>query len=200
MMQDLVPQANLDPQKTSSELILSTAGSHSESLHAKFKLKREAAESGYKMKKEKDRAIMKCQIFELFSRLAPAIFRVSVADFDDVMIRTDVYAQKTYGNPDGMNFSTVVIDHQKEYLVSVSGEYLNGKLASIVFVTNKKRHGPFGRTGGNSDLSYEPFNFEFGPRNLFGGFHGSVYEGSVEAIGVYVKPYEVDHFEDDYRF
>ncbi|GJY17885.1 jacalin-like lectin domain-containing protein [Tanacetum coccineum] len=94
----------------------------------------------------------------------------------------------------------VLIDHPGEYLVSVSGEYLNGKLASIVFVTNKKRHGPFGRKGGSSNLPCEPFNFEFGPRDLFGGFHGSVYEGSVEAIGVYVKPYKVDHFEDDYRF
>ncbi|GJW76685.1 hypothetical protein Tco_0138367 [Tanacetum coccineum] len=84
---------------------------------------------------------------------------VSVASADEETGLISVYAQKSYGNPDGMNFNTC-----------------------------------------NSDLSYEPFNFEFGPRNLFGGFHGSVYEGSVEAIGVYVKPYEFDHSEDDFGF
>ncbi|PWA59515.1 jacalin-like lectin domain-containing protein [Artemisia annua] len=99
-------------------------------------------------------------------------FKISVDRNEDM---PSVYAQNTYENPDGMNFSTVVIDHPKEFLVSVSGEYLDGKLASIVFVTNKRRQGPFGKTGGSSssNLPYEPFNFEFVPRNLFGGFHGS---------------------------
>nr|GFB08374.1 jacalin-like lectin domain-containing protein [Tanacetum cinerariifolium] len=115
-------------------------------------------------------------------------FQISIASADDEGM-DDVYAQKLYGKPDGMNFSTVAIDHPKEFLVCVSGEYLNGKLASIVFVTNKRSYGPFGKTGGGSNLAYEPFSFDLGPRNLFGGFDGSVYKGSVHAIGVYVKPY-----------
>lgn len=32
------------------------------------------------------------------------------------------------------------------------------------------------------------FNYEFGPKSSFGGFHGSVYNGCVCTIGVYVNP------------
>lgn len=86
----------------------------------------------------------------------------------------------------------MTIRYPEEYLVSVSGEYKKGKLISLVFCTNKKRHGPFGRTGGgSSDVSIDEFNFEFGPRFCFGGFHGSVKEGCLHTIGVYVKPHEI---------
>ena len=66
-------------------------------------------------------------------------------------------------------------------------------MISLVLGTNKKRHGPFGRTtGGSSDSSnIDEFNYEFGPRFCFGGFHGSVKDGCLHAIGVYVKPLEI---------
>ncbi|KAM0004748.1 putative jacalin-like lectin domain-containing protein [Helianthus debilis subsp. tardiflorus] len=104
----------------------------------------------------------------------------------------EVFLAETHGEPTGMKFKTVTFDYSNnEYLTSISGEYDNGRLVSIVFGTNKKKYGPFGRTGSKSDeSSYDDFCFEFGPRNCFGGFHGSVFNGCVHAIGVYVKQYK----------
>ncbi|KAI7727571.1 hypothetical protein M8C21_025511, partial [Ambrosia artemisiifolia] len=219
----------------------------------------------------------------------------------------NVFHSQTYGEPYGLNFDMVDISDHNEVLTSVSGELLDGRLASIVFGTNKKTYGPFGRTGSKeghmeappppssssslsllqralflslpttqsqdtsfspgdilsrltsvslsgsnplplssippppssqdfkflslpttqsqdttfspSDIlstlttvssipavphprhsgSYEDFKYQFKP-DRFGGFHGSVYDGSVYAIGVNVKPYELytlDDFMDD---
>ncbi|KAF5779289.1 putative jacalin-like lectin domain-containing protein [Helianthus annuus] len=71
-----------------------------------------------------------------------------------------------------MKFKTVAFDYSNnEYLTSISGEYDNGRLVSIVFGTNKKKYGPFGRTGSKSDeTSYDDFCFEFGPRNCLEAF------------------------------
>ncbi|KAK1439402.1 hypothetical protein QVD17_05220 [Tagetes erecta] len=85
----------------------------------------------------------------------------------------------------------VEFDYPGEVLTSVSGDrvYDNGRLTSIVFGTNKRNYGPFGRTGSRSNcFSYKDFKYEFKP-GRFGGFHGSVEYGYVYAVGVYVKTY-----------
>ncbi|KAK9074964.1 hypothetical protein SSX86_003283 [Deinandra increscens subsp. villosa] len=92
----------------------------------------------------------------------------------------------TYGDPCGLNFNIVEFNTDGEDLTSVSGKYLFGELASIVFGTNKRKFGPFGST--DSSSGYQDFNYEF-KAGRFGGFHGSVSDGCVNAIGVYVKPY-----------
>ncbi|CAH1451824.1 unnamed protein product [Lactuca virosa] len=96
-----------------------------------------------------------------------------------------------YGNPDGAEFDTVTLDYPSEFLVSVSGNYgtnvwnSKNQLMWIAFTTNKCKYGPFGqKNGANKDS----FSYRFGLRSCFAGFHGSVFESCVYAIGVYVKP------------
>ncbi|KAI3820833.1 hypothetical protein L1987_08382 [Smallanthus sonchifolius] len=95
----------------------------------------------------------------------------------------------------------VEIGYPHEVLTCVSGEYKDGRLVSIVFGTNKREYGPFGRAGSRSNsTSYADFKYAIKP-GRFGGFNGSVDGGSVYAIGVYVKSYEVytlDDFCDDF--
>lgn len=50
-----------------------------------------------------------------------------------------------------------------------------------------RKYEPFGTTKDIGNF-YDEFEYEF-ERSCFGGFHGSVYDGAVHAIGVYVKPY-----------
>lgn len=88
------------------------------------------------------------------------------------------------------------IGYPHEVLTSVSGEYKDGRLVSIAFETNRQKFGPFGRTGSCSNSSsYANFKYEF-TAGRFGGFHGSVDDGSVYAIGVYVKSYELIDLDD----
>lgn len=74
-------------------------------------------------------------------------------------------------------------------MTSVSGQYnngaYNGELVSIAFGTNIRKYGPFGRV---VDNSLTQFVYNFTPKVSFGGFYGSVYNHSVYAIGVYVRP------------
>nr|QKE53465.1 lectin protein [Helianthus tuberosus] len=107
-----------------------------------------------------------------------------------------VIHSKTYGEPTGLKFDMVEFDSSGEVLTSLSGTLKDGRLASIVFGTNKRKYGPFGRTGDKSSCSpYEDFEYKFKP-GRFGGFHGSVVDGSVYAIGAYVKPYMVYDLDD----
>ncbi|KAK9074967.1 hypothetical protein SSX86_003286 [Deinandra increscens subsp. villosa] len=108
-----------------------------------------------------------------------------------------------YGEPNGLNLNMVTIDYPCEVLTSVSGEYnkADGRLVSIVFGTNCRTCGPFGRTsstGSSSNNSglYDEFKYDMVP-GRFGGFHGSVDGGSVHAIGVYVKPFVPSEMFDD---
>ncbi|KAK1426975.1 hypothetical protein QVD17_15657 [Tagetes erecta] len=111
-------------------------------------------------------------------------------------IDEDAYHSKTYGKPNGLKFNMVEIGYPNEVLTSVSGKYKDGRLVSIAFETNKKKFGPFGRTGCSSNSSlYEDFRYEF-TAGRFGGFHESVDDGSMYAIGVYVKSYEVYTLDD----
>ncbi|KAD3640371.1 hypothetical protein R6Q59_003198 [Mikania micrantha] len=109
----------------------------------------------------------------------------------------EIVHSQTHGQPNGLKFDMVEFDYHSEWLTSLSGEYKNGRLASITFGTNKKTYGPFGRTGSRSSSSglYDEFEYKFNPLR-FGGLHGSVCDGSVYAIGVYVKPYKIYTLEE----
>ncbi|XP_076883232.1 uncharacterized protein LOC143531935 [Bidens hawaiensis] len=114
----------------------------------------------------------------------------------------EIFPSQTHGEPTGLKFKTVKFD-SGEFLTSVSGDYKEGRLASIVFGTNKRTYGPFGRTRSRCtpDRSlYDEFCYEFGPRDCFGGFHGSVDGGSVHAMGVYVKLYVANAYDDESGF
>nr|XP_043622580.1 jacalin-related lectin 2-like [Erigeron canadensis] len=122
------------------------------------------------------------------------------------------YSQ-TYGQPDGLNFNIVTFKHPSEYLTSVSGTYTlqrkteNNKikttagLTSLTFGTNKAKYGPFGGGGGTTSTTTCncTFNYDFGHRSCFLGFHGALNKQSqVSAIGVYVKPTgSLDELKDD---
>ncbi|KAL8265855.1 hypothetical protein R6Q59_003199 [Mikania micrantha] len=100
---------------------------------------------------------------------------------------------QSHGEPDGLKLDIVGFESPKHVLTSISGKYKDGRLASITFSTLcgffEKKYGPFGSTGSrSSSSSYEDFESKFSAY-CFGGFHGSVYDGCVHAIGVYVKPY-----------
>ncbi|KAI3792227.1 hypothetical protein L2E82_06101 [Cichorium intybus] len=96
-----------------------------------------------------------------------------------------VLRSEVHGGSNGFKFDIVTFDHSGEYLVSVSGQYSSGRLASIAFGTNNRTYGPFGRA--NSSY-YDDFVYNFRHKSSFGGFYGSVFNSFVYAIGVYVKP------------
>lgn len=84
-----------------------------------------------------------------------------------------------------------------EFLTSVSGKYADGRLVSLAFGTNKHKFGPFGKTDAcdnpkstSSEKPHKKFCYNFGPSSCFEGFHGSVWNGCVYAIGIYLKPIE----------
>ncbi|KAK1555537.1 hypothetical protein Q3G72_027845 [Acer saccharum] len=83
----------------------------------------------------------------------------------------------------------VLLDWPREYLTSISGTcnifYGNYVVQSLCFYTNQTRYGPFGCTSGS------PFNFPMEDGVII-GFHGHDWPsfGYVDAIGVYVKPFE----------
>ncbi|TXG52223.1 hypothetical protein EZV62_021392 [Acer yangbiense] len=83
----------------------------------------------------------------------------------------------------------VLLDWPGEYLTSISGTcnifYGNYVVQSLCFYTNQTRYGPFGCTSGS------PFNFPMEDGVII-GFHGRGWPsfGYVDAIGVYVKPFE----------
>ncbi|XP_052207934.1 inactive protein RESTRICTED TEV MOVEMENT 1-like isoform X1 [Diospyros lotus] len=118
---------------------------------------------------------------------------------DDYAIRSLQFLYSEYGKlvlsdpPDGSSignrFSTVTLQYPDEFLTSLKGTYCPEnygyrKLISIEFGTNLGRYGPFGQAykGG------EYFDFQMGNHRSFGGFYGTVRNGALESIGVYVKP------------
>ncbi|KAL7220797.1 hypothetical protein ACSBR2_013649 [Camellia fascicularis] len=87
----------------------------------------------------------------------------------------------------GTRFNTVKLNYPDEFLTSISGSYICGyryKVTSITFDTNRGRYGPFGQ----QHQCDREFIFQMGQDRQFGGFHGSIKDGSLESIGVYVKP------------
>lgn len=86
----------------------------------------------------------------------------------------------------------ITFDYPSEFLISLSGEYHHdNKLAAIVFGTNKRNYGPFGVTDAYRREIFVPklskFSYGFGHKSCLAGFYGSVYNGCVTSIGVYVK-------------
>lgn len=92
----------------------------------------------------------------------------------------------------------VVINHSTEFLIAITGGYKDGRLAWIVFITNQQTFGPFGTSDGGCNLfASDQFNYNFGcmygdkRMSCLGGFLGSVFNGFVYGIGVYVMPLKV---------
>nr|GMD26086.1 inactive protein RESTRICTED TEV MOVEMENT 1-like [Ipomoea batatas] len=98
----------------------------------------------------------------------------------------------------GGNSEMIALDYPTEFLTAVHG-YRDGSanlysssssitIKSITFVTNKTTYGPFGQQlKGNCGT---PFGFKFSgkeSRNWISGFYGTVYQGSLECLGVYVQ-------------
>lgn len=86
----------------------------------------------------------------------------------------------------------VTFNYPSEFLTSVGGEFNDNGLASLSFTTNKRKFGPFGGTsstnGSLTEPVYKKFNYNFGHRECFLGFHGTVKDSRVYAIGIHVYP------------
>ncbi|KAK1436339.1 hypothetical protein QVD17_02118 [Tagetes erecta] len=97
---------------------------------------------------------------------------------------------KIYGEPDGLNFDLLTFDDSVEYLTSVAGVCGDDGLASISFGTNKRSFGPFGAIGTYDTFKFvlKEFTYNFEHEGSFQGFHGSVKNSRVFAIGIYVQP------------
>lgn len=100
-----------------------------------------------------------------------------------------------HGSNDGhtsAKFTVVTLDYPSEFLTAITGSYgwfslVDGGqmqiVSSITFYTNTKTYGPFGCHRPNDAV----FDFQLGPDNEFGGFHG-IAGMYLNSIGVYVKP------------
>ncbi|KAK1578251.1 hypothetical protein Q3G72_028780 [Acer saccharum] len=88
-----------------------------------------------------------------------------------------------YGGEGGDTSDLIQIDWPREYLTSISGTHhtftKQHVIESLCFQTNKKKHGPFGRTQGS------PFDIHLKDRAIV-GFHGRA-NTYIDAIGVYQK-------------
>lgn len=91
----------------------------------------------------------------------------------------------------------MTLDYPSEFLTSVSGVYDNNGLIAFAFGSDKRMYGPFGKISvgaapefKSSTVYYLKFSYEFGQRSCFAGFHGSVHDSYVNAIGIYIKPLE----------
>ncbi|XP_043714903.1 inactive protein RESTRICTED TEV MOVEMENT 1-like [Telopea speciosissima] len=85
---------------------------------------------------------------------------------------------------DGDTFETVEIDYPSEFLTGISGytSKIDWGVQAVMFETNKRKIGPFGKEEGNH------FYIRMGTKQFFGGFHGSSGSDYLYSIGVYVKP------------
>ncbi|XP_031122503.1 jacalin-related lectin 2-like [Ipomoea triloba] len=94
---------------------------------------------------------------------------------------------KTYGEIGG-KCEMIMLDYPTEFFIAVNGCYSVGdRIRCVTFVTNKATYGPFGqqRNNGSPEFSFKIAGN--GPRNWISGFYGTVYDGDVETIGVYVQ-------------
>lgn len=76
----------------------------------------------------------------------------------------------------------VQLSYPSEFLIRVSGKYDNSGVTSLTFTTNKGTYGPYGCNAS------KVFDFCFGEKKQFGGFHGSFDRQGLTSIGVYVIP------------
>ncbi|XP_057248183.1 jacalin-related lectin 24-like [Beta vulgaris subsp. vulgaris] len=106
---------------------------------------------------------------------------------DGKSVLSDLYGERT-----GSNFKMMTLG-LGEYITCLSGTYESGaghgihnQVISITIHTSNKKYGRFG--GGYSvKVPTHEFSYQFGPKDQFGGFHGSFRDGKLESIGVYVK-------------
>ncbi|KAI3687656.1 hypothetical protein L1987_81356 [Smallanthus sonchifolius] len=111
--------------------------------------------------------------------------------------RAEVSHSKIYGEPDGLKFDLVTFDHPDEFLTSVAGEFGDDGIASLSFSTNNRTYGPFGgfdTDAAPTDYFYKKFKYNFELEGSFQGFHGSVKDSRVYAIGIFVQPIEAFSF------
>ncbi|KAI3792220.1 hypothetical protein L2E82_06093 [Cichorium intybus] len=97
-----------------------------------------------------------------------------------------VVSSEMHGNPNGSKFDIMTFDYPGEYLISIFAQHFGRGLSSITFGTNKRKYGPFGDTNFNYAPATVTYNFK--PRSSFGGFHGSILDSRLYAIGVYIRP------------
>ncbi|KAI3792222.1 hypothetical protein L2E82_06095 [Cichorium intybus] len=100
-----------------------------------------------------------------------------------------VVSSEMHGNPNGSKFDIITFDYPGEYLISIFADHDANGLGSITFSTNKRKYGPFGGPSSNySSYQHDTVTYNFKPRSSFGGFHGSILDSKMYAIGVYIRP------------
>ncbi|MCD9559707.1 hypothetical protein HAX54_017877 [Datura stramonium] len=91
------------------------------------------------------------------------------------------------------NLEIIKLDYPSEYVIGVNGRHgMFGSeriVKSITFVTNKNSYGPFPKNKptymGGEDTE---FNINVLDHGWINGFHGTIFGGQLESIGVYIKP------------
>ncbi|KAI8561826.1 hypothetical protein RHMOL_Rhmol04G0371700 [Rhododendron molle] len=109
---------------------------------------------------------------------------INSVQFQFVENGTLVLSEK-HGGSDAPKFSTVRLSYPSEFLTGISGSHVYGNIRSLTFITNKRAYGPFGGVAGKTDRA---FKYELGEDNKFAGFHGTAGTGTLNSIGVYMKP------------
>lgn len=89
----------------------------------------------------------------------------------------------------GYMYMQIMLDYPTEFLTAVHGYRNSTNVTSLTFVTNKATYGPLGKDYSKSPLSDYSFDLPLGSEvGWFKGFHGTVYNGYIGSIGVYMTP------------
>ncbi|XP_023640427.1 LOW QUALITY PROTEIN: jacalin-related lectin 24 [Capsella rubella] len=100
---------------------------------------------------------------------------------------------KKYGSSKEGEFSYEIVRlNHDEYVTGLSGICFQGRVTSLTFYTNQRKHGPFCDQYSSNSLINSSYKREIDvgirDRREFGGFFGSYDQYGMSSIGIYVYP------------